>query len=143
MLFLQALQGSHNFNSHVHTLYVTDYTRNEQMMGIQANWCPASLSEFVVQFEMWDGAATIAKEMQPGQYYSIKNARMVVNPKGFPEGKVRETKILQLTEDHTNPHLRALLELVILSAASLSYSPVTCIGGSDSGKRDTALPSQI
>lgn len=86
------------------------------MSGVQSAWCPPLLSDFVAQFEMWDEAAVVAETMHSGEYYSIKNARMMTNSNGYPEGKVRENKIIKLAEgDTTNPHLQALLKFVCLS----------------------------
>ena len=69
----------------------------------------------MAQFEMWDEAAVVAESMRPGEYYSIKNARMMINANGYPEGKVRENKMVKLAETNTtNPHLQALLEFVCL-----------------------------
>ena len=85
------------------------------MSGVQSAWCPPLLSDFVAQFEMWDEAAVVAESMRPGEYYSIKNARMMINANGYPEGKVRENKMVKLAETNTtNPHLQALLEFVCL-----------------------------
>lgn len=98
----------------VHTVYVTDYTRNDQTAGVQSHWCPTSLSEFVLQMEMWDDAAEVAQTMREGEYYHIKNARMLANPNGYLEGKVVQSKIVQLeeTDAETDIHLRSLLESV-------------------------------
>ncbi|CAA7271520.1 unnamed protein product [Cyclocybe aegerita] len=95
-----------------YTLYVTDYTRNEEMRGVQSNWCPSSLSDYVLQLEMWDAAAVRAQKMRPGQYYYIENARMRINTAGYPEGKVAQDKIYLLEEEDSvkNSNLRALLE---------------------------------
>lgn len=97
---------------------MTDYTRNDQAAGVQSNWCPPSLSDYVLQIEMWDGAAEIARTMREGDYYFIKNARMRANPGGFLEGKVTESKIFQLEEKdaETNDHLQSLLECVTVSS---------------------------
>lgn len=93
---------------------MTDYTRNEQMAGVQSNWCPTSLSDFVLQMEMWDDAAEVARTMREGEYYLIKNARMRANINGYLEGKVAQSKIVQLEEANakTNIHLQSLLESV-------------------------------
>ena len=98
----------------VHSIYVTDYTHNDQMAGIQANWCPPSLSDFVLQVEMWDDAAEVARTMREGEYYLIKNARMRANNLGYLEGKVAQSKIVRLEEAdaETNIHLKSLLESV-------------------------------
>ena len=95
---------------------MTDYTHNNQMAGVQSSWCPTSLSEFVLQMEMWDDAAEIARTMKEGEYYHIKNARMRANQEGYLEGKVTQSKIVQLEEtDVENIHLQSLLESVIIS----------------------------
>ncbi|KAF8798203.1 hypothetical protein BYT27DRAFT_7123725 [Phlegmacium glaucopus] len=108
---VEVLKGFPCFNG-VHNLYVTDYTRNDQMRGVQSSWCPTSLSDFVLQMEMWDGAAEVARTMQEGDYYLIKNARMRANPAGYLEGKVAQSKMVQLEEKdaQTNKHLQTLLE---------------------------------
>ena len=86
------------------------------MAGVQSNWCPTSLSEFVLQMEMWDDAAEVAQTMQEGGYYLIKNARMRANLAGYLEGKVAQSKIFQLEEKdaQTNTFLQNLLEFVII-----------------------------
>ena len=84
------------------------------MAGVQSNWCPTSLSEFVLQMEMWDDAAEVARTMKEGEYYHIKNARMRANHQGYLEGKVVESKIVRLeeTDADMNIHLQSLLESV-------------------------------
>lgn len=96
----------------VYTLFVTDYTRNEQMPAVQGSWCPSFLSEYVLQLEMWDAAAEAARNMRPGQYYLIKNARMKISTLGYLEGKVAQGKITELEEAdaETSIHLKSLLE---------------------------------
>lgn len=86
------------------------------MACVQSNWCPTSLSEFVLQMEMWDEAAEVARTMKEGEYYHIKNARMRANPAGYLEGKVAQSKIVQLDEADvdTDIYLRSLLESVIV-----------------------------
>ena len=93
---------------------MTDYTHNHQVAGVQSSWCPTSLSDLVLQMEMWDEAAEVARTMREGEYYLIKNARMRANFNGYLEGKVVESKIVQLeeTDVETNVHLRSLLESV-------------------------------
>jgi hypothetical protein len=98
----------------VHTIYMTDYTLNNQLASVQSHWCPPSLSDFVLQMEMWDDAAGVARTMREGEYYLIKNARMRANNNGYLEGKVAESKIFKLeeTDAETNIHLKSLLESV-------------------------------
>ena len=96
----------------MYTLFVTDYTRNEQIPIVQGNWCSSSLAEYVLQLEMWDAAAEAAQNMRPGQYYHIKNARMRINTAGYLEGKVAQAKITELkaADAETNIHLKSMLE---------------------------------
>ena len=84
------------------------------MAGVQSHWCPTSLSEYVLQMEMWDDAAEVARTMREGEYYHIKNARMRANLNGYLEGKVAEAKLVQLeeTDAETDIHLQSLLEYV-------------------------------
>lgn len=96
----------------VHSLFVTDYTPSPGSGSGSKTWS-ASLNDCVVQLEMWDEAAQIAEAtMKPGEYYSIKNARMRLNNSGYLEGKVSEGKITQLDENdvESDIHLKALLK---------------------------------
>jgi hypothetical protein len=115
---------------------VTDYTRNDQVAGVQSNWCPTSLSDYVLQMEMWDDAAEIARTMREGDYYLIKNARMRANPGGYLEGKVVQSKIFQLDEKdaETNVHLQALLECVNQFTPRLSATDDCFAGGRRFGR---------
>ncbi|PPQ86888.1 hypothetical protein CVT25_012607 [Psilocybe cyanescens] len=94
-----------------HSLFVTDYTPSPGSGSSSKSW-PASLNEYVMQFELWDEAARVAEViMKPGEYYKINNARMKINNSGYMEGKVKEGKITQLEEDdaESDTHLKALL----------------------------------
>ncbi|KAF8163505.1 hypothetical protein B0H34DRAFT_695665 [Crassisporium funariophilum] len=94
------------------TVYVTDYTHNEQMQAVQSNWCPPALSDLVLQVEMWDKSAKIARTMQAGDFYYIDNAKMRNSSAGYLEGKVQEDKMIRLEESDasTNIDLKLLLE---------------------------------
>ena len=100
----------------VHSLFVTDYTSNEQTGVVQDKWCPSSISDKVLRIEMWDDAAEMGPSMKPGEIYSIRNARMITNHyTGYLQAKLQQNKMLRLTETDaaTNPHLKNLLELVL------------------------------
>ncbi|KAK0463771.1 uncharacterized protein EV420DRAFT_1107156 [Desarmillaria tabescens] len=94
-------------------LYVTDYTKNEQLTSVQYKWCPSkALAETVLKIEMWDGARELGKSMQAGEIYGMKNVRMITSKGGYLEAKMQEAKIAPLDEkaaEH-NAHLRAFLE---------------------------------
>ena len=92
-----------------HSLYVTDYTANPHTYPLQASWCPPELSAFVFRIEMWDKARILAQTMQPGEFWSLPNTRMMA--KTYFEGKLVEAdKPKKLDETNENPYLRALLE---------------------------------
>ncbi|KAG2131294.1 uncharacterized protein EDB93DRAFT_1094395 [Suillus bovinus] len=95
-----------------HTLYVTDYTVNPHTKPPQANWCPPELSAYVFKMEMWDKARLLAKTMQPGEFWSLPNARVRTDSYQL-HGKLVETqksKKLDEAESGNNLHFRALLE---------------------------------
>jgi len=82
------------------------------MQGMSGSW-PTPLNEYVMRFSMWDKAAEFAeRNMRPGLFFSIKNARMKLDSSGVLEGKVAQDKIIQLDESDatTNIHMKALLE---------------------------------
>lgn len=66
---------------------------------------------------MWDNAASTARSIVTGQYYSVKNVRMRQTPGGYLEGKLVEAKIDKLEEEEAahNPFLKSLLQSVFLS----------------------------
>ncbi|KAF9036644.1 hypothetical protein BJ165DRAFT_1504863 [Panaeolus papilionaceus] len=112
---VEVLRGFSGPNPQIHTLYVTDYTDNDGLRNVDQNakWCPPGLTQAVLQLEAWDAAANIARDMQPGQYYSIKNVRMKIAQSGYLEAKVvQANKITHLAGElaEKNPHLKALLE---------------------------------
>ncbi|PPQ67468.1 hypothetical protein CVT24_011525 [Panaeolus cyanescens] len=109
---VEVLRGISSHNPQIYTVYVTDYTENDGLRPVGQDWCPQELSQAVLQLEAWDMASSIARTMQPGQYYSIKNVRMKVAQSGYLEAKVVQNKITQLKGEMAdkNPHLQQLLE---------------------------------
>ncbi|PFH54177.1 hypothetical protein AMATHDRAFT_83294 [Amanita thiersii Skay4041] len=109
---IEVLHGSMNHND-VYSLYVTDYTKNDQLNLIQAQWCSSELARCVLRIEMWDQAATVGPTMECGSYYSISNVRMKVGRTGDVEGKLVQGrgihKLIERDADQ-NPNLKALLE---------------------------------
>ncbi|KAG1723680.1 hypothetical protein EDB19DRAFT_1915952 [Suillus lakei] len=96
-----------------HTVYVTDYTANPRINPPQANWCSPELSAYVFKMEMWDDAKLLAKMMQPGEFWYLPNARMMMDSYLHLHGKLvetRKTKKLDKVENGENLHFRALLE---------------------------------
>ncbi|KAF5381117.1 hypothetical protein D9615_004129 [Tricholomella constricta] len=109
---VEVLHGHMNDNG-VYSLYVTDYTVNEAITPVQAEWCPAGLADHVLKIEAWDAAVEVVQTMFVGEYYSIKNARMKFSQGGYLEGKLNEQKVrkLDVEEDSdVDRHFKALLE---------------------------------
>ncbi|CDO73630.1 hypothetical protein BN946_scf185014.g100 [Trametes cinnabarina] len=109
---VEVLHGFRNDNG-VHTVFVTDYTRNPNVSPTQGEWCPSHLAPFVLRIEMWDSSAEVGQTMQPGEYYSIRNLRTKISGGGYLEGKMQEgEKIARLDEDQleNQPHLAELLK---------------------------------
>ncbi|KAI0780559.1 hypothetical protein BD413DRAFT_5316 [Trametes elegans] len=108
---IEVLHGLRNENG-VHSVFVTDYTRNPAVSPTQGEWCPPRIAPYVLRVEMWDTSANVAPTMQPGEYYSIRNLRTRVSGGGYLEGKMQEGhKITKLDEDQleNQPHLAELL----------------------------------
>lgn len=104
---------SYENTSGPNTLYVTDYTVNPHAKPPQANWCSPELSAYVFKIEMWDGARLLANTMQPGEFWSLPNARVRTDSDNHLHGKLVEThksKKLDEAEHGKNLHFRALLE---------------------------------
>ncbi|KAG1765740.1 hypothetical protein EV702DRAFT_1151457, partial [Suillus placidus] len=96
-----------------HTVYVTDYTVNPDTNPPQASWCSPELLSYVFKMEMWDDAGLLAKTMQPGEFWSLPNARLMTDSYLHFHGKLVEThksKKLDEVEHGENLHFRALLE---------------------------------
>lgn len=112
--FISIRQVLHGYldGNRVYSLCATDYTAKEGAKAISLVGHPPKLCDFVMRFEMWDNAVEIGRTMLPGEYYLIKNARMLVNSAGYFEGKIVESKIYKLDPNDAehNPHLKALLE---------------------------------
>ncbi|KAG0701777.1 hypothetical protein DFH29DRAFT_805870 [Suillus ampliporus] len=104
---------SYENNSGPNTVYVTDYTVNPYASPTQANWCSPKLSPYVFRIEMWDDAGQLAKTMQPGEFWSLPNARVMVHSYHHLFGKLVETrksKQLDEAQNGVDIHFRALLE---------------------------------
>ncbi|KAG6896146.1 hypothetical protein C0992_010004 [Termitomyces sp. T32_za158] len=131
----QVLHGHLNDNG-VYSLYVTDYTANTGVSPISASWCPRSLSDYVLKIEVWDDAVEMAQTMFAGEFYSIKNARMMISRANYVEGKVVQKKIQQLDvqiDGDVNTYFKALLERVI--TIFILATTLTCVlGGRRFGK---------
>ncbi|KAG6814588.1 hypothetical protein H0H92_000117 [Tricholoma furcatifolium] len=92
------------------SLYVTDYTINNDIPPTQAAWCPPGLADYILKIEAWDD---VAQGTSPGEYCSITNAQMRKSSGGYVEGKVNEKSKLRridVDEGSVNPRLQALLE---------------------------------
>lgn len=100
----------------MHSLYVTDYSRNPALTPVSANWVPPGLEGRILKIEIWPPAAELARKMQPGEYYRLNNVRMKISAGGYLEGTMSELKITELDTDELedHPELRDLLKCVSL-----------------------------
>ena len=107
----------------MYSVYVTDYTYHPDLPVVQANWCSPALSGRVLKVEMWLEANNFARNMLPGQFYSMRNLRMFLSNGGQVEGSFQEVqKLHQLTEeeDIEDEKFQALLQCVSLSLYGVS-----------------------
>jgi hypothetical protein len=100
----------------VYSVYVTDYTANDQMHTIAAKWCDTLLANRVLKIEMWEDAATFAREsMKPGEYYFLNNVKMKIGRAGYVEGTMtypeKNRKLLE-EDAERSPHWRELLRYI-------------------------------
>ncbi|KAJ3555854.1 hypothetical protein NM688_g2350 [Phlebia brevispora] len=103
---------THRNDNGVWSVYVTDYTSNEGLADLNVSWSDSSLVNRILKVEMWDAAGDVAANMQPGEFYSIRNMRMKLSNGGYWEGKaVQGHKIRRLDDDEleSEPNLRDLL----------------------------------
>ncbi|KAJ6618805.1 hypothetical protein B0H10DRAFT_2028043 [Mycena sp. CBHHK59/15] len=102
----------HKNDSGPYSLYVTDYTALTGAYPCQANWCPATLADYILRIELWDAALELAPTMLAGEFYLLKNVRMKMSGGGYLEAKLSEAKIQKLKPDDEEkfPHFKALLE---------------------------------
>ena len=108
------LYGHENTNG-IYSLYVTDYTHNPDMVPIDRDWCPPSLSDKVLKLELFQEAALKGPEMKAGEYYFIGNCRMKRSTGGYLEATFSQVnKMRKLDEDalEDEPRLVDLLKYV-------------------------------
>lgn len=94
-------------------MYVTDYTANLHTSPTQASWCSPELSAYVFKIEMWDQAGRLATTMQPREFWSLPNVRVMGDSYHYLYGKLVEahkSKKLDEVQNSENLHFRALLE---------------------------------
>ncbi|THH29587.1 hypothetical protein EUX98_g4596 [Antrodiella citrinella] len=107
------LHGHLNNTPNVYSIYVTDYTTNENLPIVDANWCPPSLSNMVLKIETWKHAAEYAEtDMKRGDFFSLPNARIKTDSAGYYEGSISESwKFEKLDVDklEESPRLSDLL----------------------------------
>ena len=100
----------------VFSLYVTDYTHNDNIAAVHASWCIPALADLVFKIELWNEASVQGSEMKPGEYYEIKNVRIKESAGGYWEGSFSEVKKLRKLDDEDLeevPHLVELLRYVL------------------------------
>lgn len=101
-------------NGSYYELYVTDYTKNDEVIPMCSKFWPSSLAETVLKIKMWDAALPIGRTMERGKIYRMKNVRMIIGRSGGLEAKICEPKISEPLDDegHTDfdMHLQKFLE---------------------------------
>lgn len=105
------LKGFQNDNG-IYTLYVTDYTVNDQLTHANWQWCPPALAQRVLKIEMWDAAAEVGPNMKPGEFYSIRNVRMRLSAGSSWEAKFVEGKKIRRLDEHYLDGETDLIELL-------------------------------
>ncbi|PCH37897.1 hypothetical protein WOLCODRAFT_161136 [Wolfiporia cocos MD-104 SS10] len=103
----------HESNSGIHTVYLTDYTANPSLGVIERDWTPPQLNNKVMKMELFGDAAAEGANMNPGDYYEFRNAKMRISRGGYWEAKFddRVDRMQKLSTDELEhyPHLSALL----------------------------------
>ncbi|KAK0489616.1 hypothetical protein EDD18DRAFT_1359502 [Armillaria luteobubalina] len=111
---VEVLSKSDNGDDSPYELYVTDYTKNDQVIPMRSKFWPSSLAERVLKIAMWDAALPIGRTMEQGRIYRMKNIRMIIGRSGGLEAKICERKISEPLDDkgHTDfdVHLQKFLE---------------------------------
>ncbi|KAJ7685517.1 hypothetical protein DFH06DRAFT_45360 [Mycena polygramma] len=93
-------------------LQVTDGTIVAGGEPFEHSACPSSLARRTLNIEMWDEAAEEGLTMVPGEYYHLRNVRLIQSKDGYKEAKLVEPKIIKIEPDTgaNLPTYRALLE---------------------------------
>ncbi|KAG7448663.1 uncharacterized protein BT62DRAFT_1074219 [Guyanagaster necrorhizus] len=87
----------HRLIGDLYELYVTDYTKNDQVIPMHSELWSSSLAESVLKIKMWDHVRPMGKTIERGRTYRIKNiseldeddASSDVHPQEFLERKKR------------------------------------------------------
>jgi hypothetical protein len=103
----------------VYSLYVTDFTKNEDLGDLTATkWCPSELSKHVLKIEMMDNAASMGPTLGEGSFVALSNVRVMIDSHaGGIKAKMVEVnnnkiRLMTVEEAEVDPHLKALLEYV-------------------------------
>ncbi|KAL1746325.1 hypothetical protein HDZ31DRAFT_81339 [Schizophyllum fasciatum] len=93
------------------SVYVTDYSRNENMPVYRCTWVPDGLGDRILHIEMSEAARMAASAFLPGDYWHIRNCRIKMNGEEKYEGRQKEAKFQKLSEADAEkePMLKALL----------------------------------
>ncbi|KAI0683714.1 hypothetical protein BC835DRAFT_1423045 [Cytidiella melzeri] len=108
---VEILHGHMNDNG-VYSLYVTDYTHNDSVASVSASWCVPALADLVFKIELWNEAALKGAELNPQDYYEIKNVRIRESTGGYWEGSFSEVKKLRKLDEEELDEAPHLLELL-------------------------------
>ncbi|KAJ7685518.1 hypothetical protein DFH06DRAFT_1158715 [Mycena polygramma] len=95
-----------------HRLFVTDGTPVFGSKPCLLTMCPPSLTNCVLQIEMWDEARKLGPTLVPGELYLLRNVLLRRGRDGLTEAKMKEAKISKIGSDAgaNLPNFKALLE---------------------------------
>ncbi|CCL99996.1 uncharacterized protein FIBRA_02021 [Fibroporia radiculosa] len=122
---VEVLYGHENYNQ-VYSLYVTDYTQNQNLIPVEREWCPPQLSKKILKLELFDGAALKGPSLKQGDYYFFGNVRMKVSSGGYWEASFSQTRSMnKLDEDNLEdePHFAELLKRKVQWATEVKNIP--------------------
>lgn len=110
----QMLHVDHNPNG-VPCCYITDYTRHPDLPLIsETNDWARRLERRIVKVVLWDGQVDMAKNIETGSFYTIRNLRLLPSTTGdYIQGRLggAERLINKLRSgDSTNERLATLLQ---------------------------------
>lgn len=110
---IMEIWGHYANDNGIHSLFVTDYTKNKNCFVIEGKELPPGLAPYTFRIECWDGAADQARELPEKAYCRFNNTRIRSNNAGHLEGKQSEAKIEVLKEEDSNDeYLKALIQYV-------------------------------
>ncbi|KAK0238269.1 hypothetical protein EDD85DRAFT_790306 [Armillaria nabsnona] len=94
-------------NGSYYELYVTDYTKNDEVIPMRSKFWPSSLAETMLKIKMWDAALPLGRTMEQGRIYRMKNVRMILGRSGGLEAKIGKTLTHLMYVDRSRERVEA------------------------------------